>query len=101
MYRNQSGNTAQNPILNFAIGADAAENFIAVNTTTGKELGIKDGDIVVVESRVGKAKGKVKLTQGIRPDTIAVSYHYGQWSLGFELPPVFRLPTGGVHATCV
>ena len=44
MYRNQSGNTAQNPILNFAIGADAAENFIAVNAATGKELGIKDGD---------------------------------------------------------
>ena len=83
MYRNQSGNTAQNPILDFAIGADAAENFIAVNAATGKELGIKDGDMVVVESRVGKAKGKVKLTQGIRPDTIAVSYHYGQWSLGF------------------
>ncbi len=83
MYRNQAGNTAQNPILNFAIGADAAENTIAVNTATGRVLGIKDGDMVVVESRVGKAKGKVKLTQGIRPDTIAVSYHYGQWSLGF------------------
>ena len=83
MYRNQAGNTAQNPILNFAIGADAAENTIAVNAVTGKALGIKDGDMVVVESRVGKAKGKAKLTQGIRPDTIAVSYHYGQWSLGF------------------
>jgi phenylacetyl-CoA:acceptor oxidoreductase len=82
MYRNQAGNTAQNPILN-ALGADTQENFIAVNAETAKGLGIKDGDTVVVESRVGKAKGKVKLTQGIRPDTIAVSYHYGHWSLGF------------------
>lgn len=83
MYRNQAGNTAENPILNFALGNDASENTIAVNAATGKQMGIKDGDIVVVETRVGKAKGKVKLTQGIRPDTIAVSYHYGQWSTGF------------------
>jgi anaerobic selenocysteine-containing dehydrogenase len=82
MYRNQAGNTAQNPILN-ALGADTQENFIAVNSDTAKGLGIKDGDTVVVESRVGKAKGKAKLTQGIRPDTIAVSYHHGHWSLGF------------------
>ena len=82
MYRNQAGNTAQNPILN-ALGADTQENTITVNAATGKELGIRDGDTVVVESRVGKAKGKAKLTQGIRPDTIAVSYHHGHWSLGF------------------
>jgi phenylacetyl-CoA:acceptor oxidoreductase len=82
MYRNQAGNTAQNPILN-AIGADVQENFIAVNADTAKGLGIRDGDTVVVESRVGKAKGKAKLTQGIRPDVIAVSYHHGHWSLGF------------------
>jgi anaerobic selenocysteine-containing dehydrogenase len=82
MYRNQAGNTAQNPILN-ALGSDTQENTIAVNADTAKGLGIKDGDMVVIESRVGKAKGKVKLTQGIRPDTIAVSYHHGHWSLGF------------------
>lgn len=82
MYRNQCGNTAQNPILN-ALGPDTKENTIAVNVVTARQLGIKDGDTVVVESRVGKAKGKAKLTQGVRPDTIAVSYHYGHWSLGF------------------
>ncbi len=82
MYRNQAGNTAQNPILN-ALGADTQENYVAVNTETAKGLELKDGDTVVIESRVGKAKGKVKLTQGIRPDTIAVSYHHGHWSLGF------------------
>jgi len=82
MYRNQAGNTAQNPILN-ALGADTQENFIAINTDTAKGMGFREGDTVVVESRVGKAKGKVKLTQGIRPDTIAISYHYGHWSMGF------------------
>jgi len=82
IYRNQSGYMAENAILNQALGADVAENHIAVNTATGKALGLKDGAMAVIETRVGKAKGKVKLTEGIRPDTIAVSYHYGQWSLG-------------------
>jgi len=82
MYRNQSGYMAENAMINQAIGADAAENFIAVNTATAKALGLKDGAMAVVETRVGKARGKVKLTEGIRPDTIAVSYSYGQWSLG-------------------
>ena len=81
MYRNQSGYMAENGMLAQAIGADAATNTIAVNTATGKSMGFKDGDDVVIETRVGKAKGKVKLTQGIRPDTVAVSYSYGQWSL--------------------
>jgi anaerobic selenocysteine-containing dehydrogenase len=82
MYRNQSGYMAENAMLNQALGADAAENYITVNAATAKAMGIKDGDKVVVETRVGKAKGKVKLTQGIRPDTVAVSYHYGQWAMG-------------------
>lgn len=83
MYRNQSGNTAQNPILNKALGADVAENYVTINANTAKGLGIRDGDKVVIETRVGKALGKAKLTQGIRPDVIAVSYHYGHWSQGF------------------
>ncbi len=81
MYRNQSGYMAENGMINQAIGADAATNTIAVNTATGKSMGFKDGDMAVIQTRVGEAKGKVKLTQGIRPDTIAVSYSYGQWSL--------------------
>lgn len=82
IYRNQSGYMAENAMLNQALGADVAENTIAVNATTGKSMGLKNGDKVTIETRVGKASGKVQLTEGIRPDTIAVSYSYGQWSLG-------------------
>ena len=38
---------------------------------------------MVVETRVGKVQGKAKVIEGIRPDTLAVSYHYGQQSLDF------------------
>ncbi|HJV88386.1 MAG TPA: molybdopterin-dependent oxidoreductase [Noviherbaspirillum sp.] len=83
MYRNQSGNTVNNVILNQAIGKDAATNFVQINAATAGKLGIKGGDAVMIETRVGKIKGTAQVIQGIRPDTIAVSYHYGQWSPGY------------------
>jgi anaerobic selenocysteine-containing dehydrogenase len=33
---------------------------------------------------VGKINGTAQVVQGIRPDTVAVSYHYGQWSPGLS-----------------
>jgi len=80
MYRNQGGNTALNPILN-ALG-DTDENWVAIHPATAKSLGIEDRGQVVIETRVGKVQGMARLSQGIRPDTVAVSYHYGQWSGG-------------------
>lgn len=82
MFRNQSGNTALNPILN-ALGADVQENYVLINSQSAKKLGIDNSSEVIVETRVGKLKGKAKVIEGIRPDTIAISYHYGQQSLDF------------------
>jgi len=79
MYRNQSGNTSLNPILN-ALGQDTDTNFVLINRATANSLGVAQGDYVVIESRVGKVKGEARLTEGIRPDTVAVSYNYGQQS---------------------
>jgi len=84
MFRNQSGNTVNNAILNQAIGADAATNYVQMNVTAAAQLGIKSGDTVTIETRVGKINGTAQVVQGIRPDTIAVSYHYGQWSQGYS-----------------
>lgn len=84
MYRNQSGFTVNNAILNQALGADAAMNYVQMNAATARELGIKSGDTVTIETRVGRINGTAQVVQGIRPDTIAVSYHYGQWSPGYS-----------------
>ncbi len=78
MYFEQSNN-AVIPVLR-EIAHDADENFVCINTETAKKKGINDGDYVYVESRVGKIKIRAKLTEGIRPDTVAISYHYGHWS---------------------
>jgi molybdopterin-containing oxidoreductase family molybdopterin binding subunit len=84
MYRYQSGNTVNNVILNQALGKDAATNYVQVNAVTAKQLGIKSGDTVTIETRVGKINGEAQVVQGVRPDTVAVSYHYGQWSPGYS-----------------
>ncbi len=81
MYRNQAGNTAQNPILN-RLG-DSDENYILINAKTASDMGINNDDRLVIETRLGKAEGKARVSQGIRPDVVAVSYHYGHWSPGF------------------
>lgn len=82
MYRNQMGASASNPILNFAIGPDTQENSLLINPKTAIELGLRDGDQVRIESRVGTATGKCQFTEGIRPDTVGVSYHYGHQIAG-------------------
>lgn len=79
MYRNQSGNTALNPILN-RLGPDTDENFVLINRAAAARENIADGGMVVIETRLGKIEGRARLTEGIRPDTVAVSYHYGQFS---------------------
>jgi anaerobic selenocysteine-containing dehydrogenase len=83
MYRNQSGNTVNNVILNQALGKDAATNYVQINASAAGKLAIKNGDTVTIETRVGRINGTAQVVQGIRPDTIAVSYHYGQWSPGY------------------
>ena len=84
MYRNQSGFTVNNVILNQALGKDAATNTVQINARTATELKIKSGETVTIETRVGKINGTAQVVQGVRPDTIAVSYHYGQWSAGYS-----------------
>lgn len=81
MHRNQSGNTSTNPILN-SLGNNSDENSILLNRQVGIDRKIKDRQWVEIETPVGKLKGRVQLTETIRPDTIGISYHYGQQSTG-------------------
>lgn len=81
MYQNQSAN-ALVPVLR-EISHDSDENFVLINTLSAQKKGINEGDLVVVESSVGKIKIRAKLSEGIRPDTLAISYHYGHWSKAF------------------
>jgi thiosulfate reductase/polysulfide reductase chain A len=52
-----------------------------INTGTANSAGIGNGDEVYVESEWGKLKARAKLTEGIRPDTVAMAH-----GRGFENP---------------
>ncbi len=82
IYRTQSGFCNYNPML-YQVAHDSDTNRVWINPKTAEQLGIKDGDTVVIESRIGKVEGVAKLTHCVRLDTVAVAYHYGHWSGGY------------------
>jgi len=53
---------------------------ILMNVEAARARGIKDGDEVWVESEVGRVKQRVKLSQGLRPDTVVIAGQFGHWS---------------------
>jgi len=63
----------------------APENFATLNKATAQQLGIKDGDEVMVESRVNRITLKARLIEGIRPDCVCVEHGFGHWSKDLTL----------------
>ena len=61
------------------------ENEVMVHPDAASKLGIANGDYVWIESELGKIKVKAHLTQGIRPDCIAVDHGFGHWSKGLSV----------------
>lgn len=61
------------------------EQRVEMNTKTARTMGIGDGDQVWVESHnavtgaTKRVKAKAQLLEGIRPDTVSMSHHYGFW----------------------
>jgi anaerobic selenocysteine-containing dehydrogenase len=52
-----------------------------LNVKTAHQKGIKEGDWVWIESMYGgKVKGKVRLTEGMHPECIAMANCGGHWS---------------------
>ena len=64
----------------------APEQRLDINPKTAKAKGIRDGDLVWVESHnavtgeTRKVKVRARLTEGIRPDTVGMPHHYGMWT---------------------
>ncbi|KAA0258164.1 molybdopterin oxidoreductase [Deferribacter autotrophicus] len=71
------------------------ENFIWMNSKDADRLGLSDGDTAKIVSPTNpdgvwdlkngmkiKMIGKVKVSEAIKPGTVAVSWHYGHWAYG-------------------
>ncbi len=61
------------------------ENKVTMNARTAAGLGIKDDDLVWVESRVGRIQLKVNLVEGIRPDCVSIPHGFGHWSADLSI----------------
>ncbi len=64
--------------------------WVQMSTQAGRLLGIKDGDEVWIESAYGKARGRVKLREGIRADVVLTTQMYGHVKTPFAKD--LRLP---------
>jgi len=64
---------------------EVAENVVGndgiiINRATAKRLGIAQGDLLVIESAIGKTHGHAQLREGIRPDTVLIIGQFDQWA---------------------
>jgi anaerobic selenocysteine-containing dehydrogenase len=73
--------THQHPEIDQASMMNPYSHYIIVNEDVGKRKGLKDGQLVWVESDTGRrVKGRIKLMQGIHPQVIAFAATSGHWS---------------------
>ncbi len=59
----------------------AHTNPLWLHPSRAKSIGVKTGDLVRVNTRIGYFVVKAWLTEGIRPDIVACSHHFGRWRL--------------------
>jgi len=68
------------------------ETLVEINSETATSLKLRDGQIVWVESPFQKIKAKLKLSEGVHPDVVAIPSgqghsSYGQWQQGIGVNP--------------
>jgi phenylacetyl-CoA:acceptor oxidoreductase len=56
---------------------------VMLNRGAARELGIADGDLVEIESRTGRTRGRAILREGVRPDVAVVLQQFGHWATPF------------------
>ena len=59
-----------------------ATDGLRINTKTAARLGIKQGDLVLVESPYGNVKMQAELTEGIHPEVVGTQHGWGHWAMG-------------------
>jgi anaerobic selenocysteine-containing dehydrogenase len=74
--------SADNAWINDISSRNRMDYNVLVNTETAKKKGIENGDMIIIESRVGKIEGKVKVTELVHPQVVAMFGMGGHWSKG-------------------
>lgn len=73
------------------------EASVEMHATLAARIGVADGESVTLRSRRGRADMRVRITAGIRSDTVFASFHYGgagavNLLTNPELDPYSRMP---------
>ncbi len=68
------------------------ETLIEINREVGERMGLKNGQMIWVESPFGKIRGRAKLSEGIHPEVVAIPsgqghYANGKWQQGIGVNP--------------
>lgn len=100
MITHAEGRGANQPWLqeSFAVHVkEGWDNPMEINPKTAAARGIRDGDMVWVESPVGKLKVRAKVHPGCPPDVVVIPYErghkaYGRWATA---------PNTGVHPNVI
>jgi thiosulfate reductase/polysulfide reductase chain A len=58
------------------------ENPMVINPATAARYGVRDGDLVWVESPHGRVKARAKVTTRIHPEVVGVQHGFGHTALG-------------------
>lgn len=58
------------------------DNSALINPITAGKRGIKNGDRIKIKSAVGEVIMKARVSEGVVPDLIAISFHLGHWHYG-------------------
>jgi anaerobic selenocysteine-containing dehydrogenase len=58
------------------------DNPMIMNPATARKYGVKDGEVVWVESLYGKVRAKVRVTTRIHPEVVGVQHGFGHTALG-------------------
>ena len=58
----------------------SGHNGVVINRTRARELDIKDGDPITVESAAGTTSSRAVLREGIRPDTVLMIGQFDHWA---------------------
>jgi anaerobic selenocysteine-containing dehydrogenase len=89
------GRNANQPWLTEIVGPHVKQRWSTwaeINPETARELGIADGDWIIVESPFGKIKVRAKLYPGAMPEVISIPFglgrkSYGRWAKGIGANP--------------
>ncbi len=71
------------PLINEVANNIAGHKGVVINRTRAAELGIQEGDRVVLESVSGRSEGNAVLREGIRPDTVLMIGQFDHWKTPF------------------